>query len=324
MRRDHARALADVDRDLMRLGRSPVTRALVTYRTRAFLRGVRRSVKRITTSDVRAYLAKRHKAGIALATQAGELSHIRMFFTALQRLGVVEDNPTDGLHVPRPRPKPHRLVSEDDVERLFTAASDRSYSGKQYFVGVAKRDGIAPDKIPRFIDACAKRDRAAFELLYGLGLRSAEVRAAQVLDLDLSQGTLLVRRAKRGQPERLPLPPASIPHLRSWLEARPLLARGRDEGRLFVRNNGTPYRLPAHVNKLVQRVAKRAQVSVHPHALRRGVATHLVRAGAPITVVQQLLGHAELTTTAIYVEVERADLRRAVDTLDHEEHIPSE
>lgn len=300
MRRDHARALDAVDRDLARLGRSPVSRKDVARDARAFLRTVDRPLTKIDQDDVRAFLADCHARGLTASTVSGYLSHVRMFFTALERLGLTRFNPTDGVSLPRPVPRPYRVLSEEEVRRLLGAALD-----------------VKPGD-PRRL-AKARRDRAALELLYGLAMRAVEVRSARLLDLNLAEGFLLVRRAKRGQPERLPLPPASVPHLRAWVESRPLLVHGQDEGRLIVTRDGLPLRQPNALNKILDRIAKRAGVTAHPHALRRGVATHLVRAGTPIVAVQHLLGHAQLNTTAIYVRVDRGDLRRAIDTLDREQ-----
>ena len=137
-------------------------------------------------------------------------------------------------------------------------------------------------------------------------------------DVDLAAGAMLVRRAKRGRPEVLPLPPAAVPVVLRYLrEARPQLAAPGHKGALLLRNDGRPHRLASDVNKLVDRVARRAGLEqVHPHALRRAVATHLVEAGASISVVQWLLGHEEIRTTARYVGVRRGDLRKAVACLD--------
>lgn len=298
MRPDHASALAAAELDFLRLGLAEATRRSAAQVARAFLRGVERAPAHVALHDVRAFLAACQARGLAPTTQTGYLSHLRAFFAALERQGLVEANPTDGVMLPRPSPRPYRRVGEEGVARLLAAALD-----------VPQDDAL---RVAR-----ARRDRVALELLYGLALRSAEVRAARVLDLDLTHGLLLVRRAKRGQPVRLPLPPSSLPHVRAHLESRPLLARaGEDQGRLVVNDLGRPYKHASGINKLVERAAKRAGLSVHPHALRRGAATHLIRAGAPILAVQHLLGHVEFNTTAIYVDLDQGDLRRAIDTLE--------
>ncbi|MCA9647035.1 MAG: tyrosine-type recombinase/integrase, partial [Myxococcales bacterium] len=142
-----------------------------------------------------------------------------------------------------------------------------------------------------------------------------------VCDLDLAAGCLLVRRAKRGEPRQLPLPPAALPPLARYLRlGRPRLVRGdvlpAAEQRLLLTERGTPL-VANEVLRVVKQVAARAGLRAHPHALRRALATHLVQAGVSIAHVRELLGHVRLDTTQRYVLVEREDLRRAVDVLDH-------
>lgn len=109
------------------------------------------------------------------------------------------------------------------------------------------------------------------------------------------------------------------PHLEAYLrEGRPALVRpGVDHrGGLFLSQYGRPLVDNSIVTTLVERAAQNAGVRAHPHALRRSVATHLVREGVPVPCVQELLGHVKLATTACYVAVDRDDLRRAVEVLD--------
>ncbi len=165
--------------------------------------------------------------------------------------------------------------------------------------------------------ALALRNRAVVELLYGLGIRAAEVHAAQVVDLDLTRGSMLVCRAKRGELRHLPIPAAAIPHLDRYLkEDRPHLARsGRDQGRPIVTEGGTPL-IPNEVLRVVTKIAARADLRAHPHAFRRSVASHLVEQGASLVAVQKLLGHVSLDTTQRDVFVERAALHEAVSALE--------
>jgi len=300
-----------------RLGLAAVYRKDVLIVARAFLSATAKDVAKIDVTDVRGYLAARGRTAITKTTLAGELGRLRRFFWSLAAAGLVTDDPTETLVVGRSKPA-HLVVSEDAVSRLLAASLDVPDRERVHLKKVLQRERgpLAAHELEPVFAATTKRDRAALELLYGLGVRSAEVRAARTADLDLADGTLLVRRAKRGDPERLPSPPAALLHLRAWLEVRPLLARGLDDGRLLVRNDGKPYGHATGINKLVARVARRADVTVHPHALRRAVATHLVRAGTSVRVVQILLGHKNLDTTAIYVGVGREDLRKAVATLD--------
>lgn len=282
---------------LRRRNLAPATCAIYVATARRFMIFVDRPVERVRRTDVKGYLAWRSSV-LAPPVQAAELRRVRGFLAALVDEGMIAHSPAEGLTSKRGSYGVQRLLSERTISRLLKAASIET---------------------PRGGPAVALRDRALVELAFGLGLRVSELRAALLVDLNLAQGTLLVRRAKRGAPQVLPLPPSSIPHLRAYVrEGRPALVqrgRGRDRGHLLLNQVGTPLR-GARVHEVVVRVAARARVRAHPHALRRAVATGLVRRGASVLAVQELLGHVRLDTTAIYVEVEREDLRRAVAILE--------
>jgi site-specific recombinase XerD len=170
-------------------------------------------------------------------------------------------------------------------------------------------------------EAVALRNRAALELLYGLGLRVSEACEVRVLDLDLPARVALVRRAKRGKPARLPLPEPVVTRLQAYLaHGRQPLLRNRDltEGRLLANERGRPL-TRGHLERLLARTAARAGLAaegVHPHMLRRSVASHMVRRGASLPAVRHFLGHRLLETTQRYVAVDLTDLRAAVDTLE--------
>lgn len=284
-----ANALLLCERELRRLNRSPRTIREVVACARRFLDG--RDPAQIEHEDVRRFLAETQARGLTRSTQASYLLRLRTFFQALVRRGLLEADPTEGLQAPAPKGRAALVLSIDQVQRLLVASGD---------------------------DPRGLRDRVGIELLYGLGLRSAELRAAKVTDLDLADGAMLVRRAKRGKTDVLPIPPAALPVVLRYLrEARPVLASTQHAGYLLLRNDGKPHGLASDVNKLVDRVARRARLErAHPHALRRAIATHLTEAGASICVVQWLLGHEEIRTTARYIGVSRGDLRRAVEVLD--------
>jgi len=247
--------------------------------------------------DVRRYLAKRSRV---LGSLRHEVSALRSFLRAVLPPGPL---PTDEIGPLRPRPRPLVLLSREGVQRLLAVALDADARGRGFR---AKRQ------------AFALRDRALLELLYGVGLRCAEAAAVKQVDLDLDLGTLLLRRVKRGQSRVVPLPPASLPHLSRYVhEGRHVLLHPEhdDEGALFLSLRGRPLGTGC-INRLVNKLARLAGVRAHPHAFRRALATHLVREGASVPAVRELLGHANLSTTATYVEVDIADLRRAVEKLE--------
>ncbi len=295
-------ALDAYRREQLRLGRAPTT--ISSHRTRLtrFLRFLGKAPTRITTADLRAYLAQRQREGLAATTQQAELRLLRGFFRTLVRLERVKRDPAEGLSVVAGEPGPRVELGERSIRALFMAAHQRV------------NDVPARRANSR---ALALRDLAALELLFALGLRASEVTATRVLDLNLVEGTQVVRRAKRGLPGTLPLPPRSLPALRRYLaEGRPVLAaNGRGAGFLLLSWRGRPLGTSA-LRELVNRLAVQAGLRAHPHAFRHAVATALLRNGACPTDVQALLGHADLSTTAVYLRVGAEELRATVELLE--------
>jgi len=295
------KALQLFEQSRQRKGHMPSTIALELRLVRAALAAIGRAVGAITKEDLLRYLALR-AARVRATSAERETTVLRAFFATLVELGQLACDPTTDVPVlPAGKPRPPLVLARAAVLRLFAQAS-------------------IPPQVNRGDDlktALALRNRALVELLYGLGLRAAEVAAACVTDLDLATGELLVRRVKRGPSRTFPLPPAAVPHLDVYLrDGRPHLARsGNDRGRLLVTERGTPL-TGNHVLALVKALARRAGVQCHPHALRRSLATHLVQDGAMLPAVQALLGHARLDTTQRYVAVCQHDLRKAVDALE--------
>jgi len=293
-----AEALTIFVKFMRRRGHSPETVVVNRAAARRFLAAVGGSAPRLGRRDVERYLADLHRRGLAGSTRARVLGVVRSLCVALVEAGALPADPSAGLHVDAGEPSPRVVPTEAGVAELLSAAD------------VRPRSGASP--------ALALRDRVLVELLYGLGLRSSEARAALVTDLNLADGSLAVRPAKRGPPRTLPLPRAALPHLSRYLEeGRPLLVRhGVDEGRLLVSKTGRPLRHCSDVGTIVAKLAERAGVRCHPHALRRGLATHLVGAGVNVRAVQVLLGHESLEVTQRYVAVDRAGLRATVALLE--------
>lgn len=295
--RSKARFLRAWEAALVRRALSPAT---IAARRRIVVRLLRHftgtDLCALERADLERYLALR-SASVSPATQAEQATVLRGFFAALVEEDLLRASPMEEVRIRRAGRPPRLVPSEAAVARLL--------------------DGAA--RHPRSREA-GLRDRAVVELLYGLGLRAAEARATLLVDLDLEHGTLLVRRAKRGGQRILPLPIRAVPHLRTYVvEARPGLARlgpDLDAGHLLLSGQGRPLSYDG-VRAAVLRAAALAGVQATPHALRRSAATHLVRAGASVPAVQELLGHQRLDTTAGYVDVDRDDLRRAVAILDH-------
>ena len=223
---------------------------------------------------------------LSLAAQGARLSSLRGFFRALFKNGTLFHDPTASLERPR-RPKhlPRAILTDRHVLALLKAPN------------VKKPLGL--------------RDRAILELLYATGMRNAELRGLKLLDVDREREQ--VRVTGKGSKERvIPVGRIALHWIMLYLEtARPLLLSGPENGLVFVSCTGRKI-TGANLISLVRKYAKRAalQGAVTPHALRHTCATHLLKAGADIRSIQELLGHASLATTQIYTRVEITDLKR--------------
>lgn len=239
----------------------------------------------LTTPDVRQFVAALHHARLAPKSIQRALSATRSFYRFLLREGLARRNPAVGVPAPRaPRRLPHTL-STDEAARLVQASGD---------------------------GPLALRDRAMLELFYSSGLRLAELAALNLPDLDF--GESLVRVTGKGAKERvLPVGRAAVSALRAWLPARADLTAA-SQSALFVGQRGQ--RLSARA--IEQRVAQWARRQglgrhVHPHMLRHSFASHLLESSGDLRAVQELLGHANLSTTQIYTHLDFQHLARVYD-----------
>jgi integrase/recombinase XerC len=267
-------------------------RALSPHTARAYLSDVGQLAETFPGSspaalgapEVRRFLATRH-AHDAAASLARKLAAIRAFFRFLVREGVRAADPTTGMPAPRTPKRLPRPLGVDDCQLLMTPA--------------AEGEEASP--------LAALRDDALAELLYGAGLRVGELVALDVRDVDLAQGEVRVL-GKGGKERVVPLPVAARRALGAWLERRrrpgvlgePLFVA------LRARRGEAPRRLDARdVRRRLARRALAAGLSdrVHPHRLRHSYATHLLDMGADLRAIQELLGHASLSTTQKYTAV---------------------
>lgn len=243
------------------------------------------AVDRLVLRRYLAYLATRRYARRSIARKA---SALRRYFAWLARRSAIPTNPAVSLSAPAGERRLPRVLRGDEVAALLDG--DR---------------GRAP------VDpAMALRDDAVVELLYGSGLRVAELCGLAPGDVDLARRMVTVW-GKGGKQRRVPMTAASADALRAWLRrGRPAMVReGTPADALFVNARGR--RLgPRDVRRILDR---RAAFPVHPHALRHTFATHLLDGGADLRAVQELLGHADLATTQLYTHVSKERLRRVYD-----------
>jgi len=245
------------------------------------------SIHTVDASAVRKFVVGLHGKNNA-ATVARKLSALRSFFHFLQRQKIVSTDPLAGISGPKIAQLIPVFLTIDEVFMLLEAPDEQ--------------------------DSFMARDRAILELLYSTGIRVAELVSRNLEDLDFEAEMLKVRG--KGNKERLvPMGHPARESVQAWLPSRQQLlqnraGRGRelDQKALFL--NGQGSRLTTRsVERLVQRYSERVGIpqTVTPHALRHSFATHLLEMGADLRSVQELLGHASLSTTQRYTHL----------TLDH-------
>jgi len=275
----------DVEGFLALLATGRAAKTVEAYRRdlRALAAWLDRPVSAVTTEQLEAYIAEMRAAGLSPATISRRVAAIRSFFRHQTLLGVRDDNPAAELDLPRRRRTLPRTLSPAEAERLVEAASGTT---------------------PR-----ALRDRALVELLYGGGLRVSEAVGLEKSGVDLE--ARLVRCLGKGSKERIvPIGRQAVEALRRYLSrGRPFLdARHRPELFLNAKGGGLTR---AGAFLILRRLAEKAGLEpgrVHPHLLRHSFATHLLEGGADLRSVQEMLGHADLSTTELYTHV--SDRRR--------------
>lgn len=248
----------------------------------------------VTLALIRLWLAERAKARIN-TTIARNVSAVRSFFKFARREGLVADDPTNLLKAPKQRKKLPKSLSVPDAGRLMDAPRDKpSQTSRRRADMVARR-------------LAALRDRAMLEVTYGSGLRVSEVVGLNLDDLSMSETTARIRG--KGNKERIvPLGDECMTHLRGWLAARHL-ARHPHSGEqhpsaVFLSRHGKRISV-RQVQMLVAAYGELATGApgVHPHMLRHACATHMLDGGADLRAIQELLGHASLSTTQRYTHV---------------------
>lgn len=240
--------------------------------------------------------------GYNASTISRHLATIKVFYRWLLATGKIDDNPADYLDQPTKWKRLPGVLTPSQVRRLLEAPQP-------------------PEKTTKGMPALWIRDRAILELMYASGLRASEV--GQIGLIDIMEKIGVVRVHGKGDKQRLvPMGRPAQLALNLYLnECRPTLitperaAERRDKGKLFLSRNGHPIER-VRVWQIVKHWAKRADLpKTYPHMLRHSFATHLLAGGADLRIVQDLLGHADITTTQIYTHVDRTSLHNTVRTL---------
>jgi integrase/recombinase XerD len=238
-----------------------------------------------TSSDVADFLAELGTKSASPATIHRKAACLRSFYRHLRREGVRDSDPTASLSAPRRGRKLPQVLSKAEVDRLLTQ--------------------------PRGTEPSALRDRALLELMYACGLRASEAISLEVSDIDLDDG--LLRARGKGSKERIvPVGQGALGAVRVYLHrGRPKLVRRKpSESHLFVNFRGGPLTRQG-LYKIVRRHATTAGLAdrMSPHTLRHTFATHLLAGGCDLRSVQEMLGHADVSTTQLYTHLSSGRLK---------------
>jgi site-specific recombinase XerD len=239
---------------------------------------------------LRRYLAYLGTRRYARRTIARKASSLRRYFAWLRRTGAIAADPAAGLSAPKGDARLPHVLRREEVAALLDDP---------------------PAKVDGDDDAVRLRDDAVLELLYGSGLRVAELCGIDLGDVDLRRHAVRVL-GKGSRTRQVPLGEPAAEALAGWVErGRPaMVTEATPPDALFLNRRGR--RLgPRDVRRLLDR---RSPVPTHPHALRHTFATHLLDGGADLRAVQELLGHADLATTQLYTHVSRERLRSVVES----------
>ncbi|MCB1247410.1 MAG: tyrosine recombinase XerD [Acidimicrobiia bacterium] len=276
------------------LGSLSSERGLAANTTRAYRRDLVRYANTLedlgspsTTVTVREHIRRLRSSGLAPSTIARNFASLRSYHRFLVVEGFRDDDPTVGIDAPtRTRSLPKALT----VDQVLTLLE-------------------APDGT-----ASGVRDRAVLEFLYATGCRVSEVTAVDLHDVDIETRTALLT-GKGSKQRMVPIGSYAVSAIESWLPVRMRVrVSGHDDGALFLSSRGN--RLSRQAVWRIVRVHGRAagipDADLSPHVLRHSAATHMVEGGADLRTVQELLGHASLSTTQVYTKVSPEHLAETV------------
>lgn len=239
----------------------------------------------IDAYHIRAFASWCHRRGLAPRSIQRRLSALRGFFRYLLREGLVDSNPAADVPSPKTAKRLPKTLDVDQIARLLEI------------------DGDSP---------LAIRDRAIMELFYSSGLRLAELTNLKVTDIDLAEGTVQVL-GKGNKSRLLPVGRKAREAIVAWLKVRGDMP-GHEEGALFLSRRGGglgPRAIQSRLREWSRKIG--LSTGVNPHLLRHSFATHLLESSGDLRSVQELLGHADISTTQIYTHLDFQHLARIYD-----------
>lgn len=240
----------------------------------------------IRTQHIRQMVAQLHRQGLGGKSLSRWLSAMRSFFAFAMRNNWAKNNPADAIQAPRSPKKLPKTLDVDQTAQFVSVQGD---------------------------SVLALRDRALLELIYSSGLRLAEVVGLNLRDLDLREGMVTVL-GKGNKSRMLPVGSQALAALNNWLPQRKNLLKDESEQAVFISQKGSRITHRAVQLRLQQLSVKQGMdTPVHPHMLRHSFASHMLESSGDLRLVQEMLGHANISTTQIYTHLDFQHLAKVYD-----------
>jgi integrase/recombinase XerD len=241
-------------------------------------------LRKVTLPLLSEYLADRKRAGLSASSIKLIVVALKIFFRFLTAKGAVASDPSEALILPRIERYLPETLNELQVEQLIEGIDTKA--------------------------ALGLRDRAMIELLYASGLRISELANARLEDFAMEEGILRVT-GKGNKTRIVPVGRKACAALASYLSTeRPKLVKPRSRSEIFLSERGTKL-TTARIWQIVKKHARHSglQPNIYPHLLRHSFATHLLGNGADLRIIQEMLGHADISTTQVYTHVDQQRLK---------------
>lgn len=239
----------------------------------------------LTRQDLREWMIDLGRTSLSVNSKRRLISVLRGFYKFLMIDGHIKENPAELLDVPQKGSYLPRFLNQAEIDLLFLQSDTSTEIGL--------------------------RDRAILELMYSSGLRVSEAVSIQIRDIDLDAG-ILTTTGKGSKTRRVPVGSSAVEWVKSYLALRQK-KENIEVLNLFVTPMGKPLTRQAIYSLIVEYAEKAGLEDVSPHTLRHSFATHLVQNRADIRSVQQMLGHADISTTQIYTHMTDAHLRKSYE-----------
>lgn len=235
--------------------------------------------------QLRGFVAYRHRQGIGGRSLQRNLSAIRAFYRYLLKQGKVKNNPAEGIVAPKSPRKLPKVLDADQTAQLVEIDDD---------------------------DTLAIRDKAMLELIYSSGLRLAELISLDLNDIDFNDRILTVT-GKGNKTRSVPVGKHAIKAIKQWLKSRSTMVNETEQA-LFISSRGKRISPRSVQDRLKKWAIKQGLPNhVHPHMLRHSFASHLLESSGDLRAVQELLGHADISTTQVYTHLDFQHLAQVYD-----------